>query len=883
MIAFIRLWAWFSLRQFRRHAWRSLAVLFGIALGAAVFTSVRLATDAAVRSFEKSVDAISGKADRTIVKPGGRLPEKLIADILRSPVVRAASPLSSTYVRIGDVNPEPLLLIGIDPIQERPLRGWSLSESPSTPPSTSREEKSSPGETAAGGPAGSQWRELMNTPGTLIAGGGFLSAAGLHPGDSVLLRSTNRGAPFRILAGLQPEGPASIEGGNIAVCDIATFQEFTGIFGVVDRIDVVFYPPVTAEKLNALRQSLPEDVSIEQPSETRETGQAMIRSYQLNLSVLSFVSLFVGMFLVYSLISLHATSRRKELAILRAIGASSRAIFLLFIAEGAVFGIVGWVVAIPTSILMTGKLLGRISETISHLFVRVYVEGAGITAGEAVFSFAITVLVAVAAACQPAFEASRVRAREALLMREAPVRNESRLIRMLALAGLALLATVWPLSRMPAISGIPIPGYFATFFLFLGFALLSPLCLRAAGSFIPPIARRVAGETAYLGSRYLKDAGARVAISAGALITAIGLFTALAIMVHSFRDTVYAWVHQSINGDLYARPKMSDINHYRDPLPPRVVKELMRMRGELDLVPYRRVPLSHKGVPYLLEPIDTGQFLAHSGFMFLEGNRETAAPLLDAGKGVLVSEVFSTQTGLRPGERFQTVVAGAGLDLPILGIIRDYRTQGGVVYMALAQFERLTEDSSWTGTSIFMKERGPGMDARITALKNRILLDAADRGYSLEATEGTILRENILRIFDETFAITTVLLMISLLIAALGIATTLTILVLERAPQFLTMIATGAATGQIRAIIGWEAAMMVIIGEALGLACGFVLSALLIYVINKQSFGWTFIYSVDWLTVGASFPLVCATAILAAIPAAQLVFRLPPAMVLREK
>ncbi len=257
--------------------------------------------------------------------------------------------------------------------------------------------------------------------------------------------------------------------------------------------------------------------------------------------------------------------------------------------------------------------------------------------------------------------------------------------------------------------------------------------------------------------------------------------------------------------------------------------------------------------------------------------------MLDAGKGVVVSEVFSTQTGLRPGDRFQTVVAGASLDLPILGIIRDYRTQGGVVHMALAQFERLTGDFSWTGSSMFMKKSEPGMEAGITALKNRILLDAADRGYSLEATEGTLLRENILRIFDETFTITTVLLIISLLIAALGIATTLTILVLERAAQFLTMIATGAATGQIRAIIGWEAAMMVIIGEALGLACGFALSALLIYVINKQSFGWTFIYSVDWLTVGASFPLVCATAILAAIPAAQLVFRLPPAMVLREK
>jgi putative ABC transport system permease protein len=70
-------------------------------------------------------------------------------------------------------------------------------------------------------------------------------------------------------------------------------------------------------------------------------------------------------------------------------------------------------------------------------------------------------------------------------------------------------------------------------------------------------------------------------------------------------------------------------------------------------------------------------------------------------------------------------------------------------------------------------------------------------------------------------------------------------------------------------------------GEALGLGCGFVLSVLLIFVINKQSFGWTFIYSVDWLILAVSFPLVCAAALLAAVPAAQLVLRSPPAAVLR--
>lgn len=859
MSAFFRLWFWFSFRQFRRHFWRSLAVLLGISLGAAVFTSVRLATNASVQSFANSVDAISGKADRTVVLPGGRVPEELIRSLLHSPDIRAASPLSSIYVRADVENPVPLLLVGLDPILERPLRSWKAAKTDSD-----------------------SWRELIGVPYTIMAGKAFMEKYGLRPGDSIRLESTNRSASFRILGGLEPEGPASLEGGNLAVTDMATFQEFTGEFGAVDRIDLVFARPVTDGKLDAVRGLLPRGLFLEQPSETRETGQVMIRSYQLNLSVLSFVSLFVGMFLVYSLISLHATSRRKELAVLRAVGASRRMLFGIFIAEGIFFGLAGWAPAVPLSLFMTGKMLGIVSSTISSLFVRVHVEGLGISTWELALSFIITLLVAVAAACQPAFEASRVRARDALIMREAPSGSEGKLIKRLALSGMVLVAAVWPLSLLPGISGVPLPGYFTTFFLFFGFALFSPFWLRAAGQHIPPIAGRIAGETAYLGTRYLKDAGARVAISTGALITAIGLFVALAIMVHSFRDTVQTWVRQSINGDIYVRPKMSDINRYRDSLPAGMTEELKALRAEADLVPYRRIFLDRKGVPYLIEPMDVASYLHRSRFLFLEGKHEDVGAALSGGEGVVVSEVFSNQTGLRVGDRFQAVVEGAALDLPILAIVRDYRTQGGVVYLSLDRFARETGDARWTGASLFLKNRGAALEEDVARIRNEILLSAAEHGYGVDAIAGKDLRKNILRIFDETFAITTVLLVISLLIAALGIATTLTILVLERTGQFQTILATGASSGQIRAIISWEAVLIVILGEVLGLACGFVLSFLLIFVINRQSFGWTFIYAIDWVALAASFPLVCATALLAAVPAAQLVFRQPPAQVLRN-
>jgi len=121
-----------------------------------------------------------------------------------------------------------------------------------------------------------------------------------------------------------------------------------------------------------------------------------------------------------------------------------------------------------------------------------------------------------------------------------------------------------------------------------------------------------------------------------------------------------------------------------------------------------------------------------------------------------------------------------------------------------------------------------------------------------------------------------------LCVAGLGIATTLTVLVMERSRQLNTLVAVGAGHGQLRRMVFWEAILMVAAGEAIGLISGFCLSWLLIYVINPQSFGWTFLYRVDWFALMVSLPVILATALVAAIPAAQGVIRLSPAGVLKE-
>ncbi|MCK4987603.1 MAG: ABC transporter permease, partial [Desulfobacterales bacterium] len=299
---FFRLFIWFSLRDMRKHMGRAVTVLFGIALGAAVFTSVRLSVNASLDSFIKSMDLIAGQADYVLTRPGGYVPENIISKLLNHPAIQNASPVLKTYTQIAQEGAKPFLLIGFDPILDRPLRNWRIA------PKNNQEAV--------------VWLDLLKEPYTLILGEPLARQLKRSPGDVLLLENARQRVTFKILGKLEREGLALAEGGRVALTDIATFQEFTGLIGQVDRIDIKLKPDTTSKDLDEIRDMLPESITLNPPSATRESGRAMIRAYQLNLSILSFASLFVGMFLVYSLVALNAASRRQELAILRSTGAS---------------------------------------------------------------------------------------------------------------------------------------------------------------------------------------------------------------------------------------------------------------------------------------------------------------------------------------------------------------------------------------------------------------------------------------------------------------------------------------------------------------------------------------------------------------------------------
>jgi putative ABC transport system permease protein len=856
---FFRLFIWFSIRNMRNHLGRALTVLLGIALGASVFTSVRLSVQASLDSFTKSMEVIAGRSDQALISPGGRIPESLITDLLKHPGISAASPLMTTYVRFAAEGSPPFLLIGFDPILDRSFRSWQVSKFDNRDPM--------------------MWLSLLSEPYTLALGKPLARRHDLSKKDTLVLEHSKQSAQFQVVGILQPKDLALADGGYIALTDIATFQEFTGLHGLVDRIDMRFRSSIDESDIELIRKSLPPGIVLISPTAAKQSGQGMIRAYQLNLSILSFASLFVGMFLVYSLVALNAASRRHELAILRSTGASSTLVFLIFLAEGALMGIIGWLAAIPISSLLIKYLLHGVSQTITTLFVRVQVGSLSLNLWEIFLSFGITVFVAMLAAVQPAKEAMQVAPKEAM---EGSLHGQEnrRSTKMLGYAGLICIFLVLPLSQLPGILDVPLPGYLAILLLFVGFSLLAPWLLEKMSLGLSPLVRRIASVPAYLAGRYIKDSGIRSAVSVGALITAVALYASLVIMIHSFRQTVELWVHQTVSGDLFITTKMGEINQFRFPIAPEIIEDLVKYSHKIDIIQNRRFFLRYGNLPFEFEVLNLEVFFKHADFFWLAGEPDKIRSQMIRGEGLIISEVFSNRSGLTIGDIFQARIEGSLVELPVIGIVRDYRTQGGVVFYSFRHFKERYHDPRWGGLRIFFKDRSLDVDEAAAKLRSDI---TGRWGEQLGMISGRQLRESILQVFDETFAITTVLLLIALVVAALGITTTLTVMVLERNRQLNTLYAVGASYGQIRSMIYWEAAFMVVAGEFAGIICGFILSHILVYVINRQSFGWTFLYAVDWGALAMSLPLIIMTALAAALPAIRLVFHEPPATLLRER
>jgi len=833
----------------------TMAGILSVALGVAVFLAITIANRSAVGSFHSAFAMVAGHADLEI---RGALPDMLLQEVRKCPGVAEATPIVESVVTLPDFPGETLHLVGIDPFTAPGLLGM---------------------EALGTNEGGMQLEEWLGDPNMLAVTAEFITRHHLGTGGSVRIQGPGAPRAMTIRPGVKASVAEAASGGRVAALDISTAQEWIGAPGRLSAILIKLGTPADrAAVMDALRPRVPADATIDPPARRGRQVDLMLSAFRLNLTALSLVSLMVGMFFVGNAAAAAVVKRRVSLGILRAVGTGRGTIMGMVLSEAGLCGLCGSLLGVLAAPLLASALAAPVAKTITALYLPVDAHGGWPSPLEAVAGIAAGVAAAVVAAWIPARQAAAVDPTRVLHPGTAPEIFPMPGVRLFAVgAGMLLVALFCSLGSLHG--GPAWLGFAAAFFVLSGFSLMVPLAITAAARILGGMGRRRHRP----GSALLRIALEqtlrslhRTAPTVAALAAAVAMTVGISVMIHSFRGSVVAWAGRTLTADLFIAPASNEVLGLVHTLPEGSAAWWAARPGVKAVGTFREVEARTVAGDSVTLGVVSGP--ARGEIDFLHGDGRAKAASLERGEGVALSESLGRRLGLSPGDGIVLASPQGPKTLKVLDLYRDYTRDRGIALIG-AEFFR----SAWGEMGIhslaveFRKGVTPGEIER----ERSAFVEAFGGGEAFVCYSNRLLRERILEIFNQTFAVTSVLRTISILVAVGGVMLTLGILVMERVRDIGVLRSMGASFGQIAGITLAEASLIGLIASLVGLVSGSVLALVLTWVINRAFFGWSIDLSYPWWEL-ALLPLwMIATSLVAGLAPAWQAARIEPSAALR--
>ena len=829
-------------RPFHRESLRTALVVLAVALGVAVVLAIELAGDAAAGSFRSSIESLVGDADLEVAAVGG-VPDAVVGTLARLPYSIVVHPRVEGYAVVA-ASGQTVPLIGLDLVAERPENLGMAEAAPVQDAQPLSDEQA-------------VWES---------------DSLGVKSGDSIKLQINDRTSEFKVRGLLKNTGDA----GGLVLMDIAAAQRELQRNGRVDRVLLkVPETPSLTEWEQRVRAALPSGVELRREGAQTEQNRRMLGAFRWNLRILSYVALVVGAFLIFNTISVSVVRRRPEIGIVRALGASRAQVLAAFLGEALCFGVAGGLLGIVLGRVMATGAVRLLASTVQGLYVSSRPAPIELSASAVVFGLLVGVGVALVSAASPAREASLVSPVEAMARGEREYAARVHQVRDLWIA-LALAAMGAAASFAPPVFGKPFFGYAAALLMIGASAFAIPALVSGLTSAFSGVLRRAAGVEAMLASRSLVSSLRRTAVLVAALSTAIAMMTSVAIMVGSFRQTVQAWMDDQLKADLFLQPAGDPRADQLPTLDAALADTIAALPGVAGVDRFRGYDISYQGMPATLGSADTKANRDLAKIRFLSG-RPTAVvdAELRSGDNAAVSEPFATKHKVRAGDNITLPLGNASVTFHVIDVFYDYGSEKGIIVVDRSTMLRHLPDPAPSGIAVYL---APG--ANLEDARKRVEQVTAGRNVLIFTNRN--LREEAMQIFDRTFAITYALEVVAVVVAIIGIAGALLAVVIDRRRELGLLRFLGASVGQIRKLILFEAGLIGVLANVAGLALGVVLSWLLIFVINKQSFGWTIQLHWPVAVLFAAVTLVFVATVLSGFYPARIATRMNPIEVVHE-
>jgi putative ABC transport system permease protein len=829
----LRLISW---PYFRKHILRTVLTIAGIVLGVAVFVGMHTANQSVLFAFNHTIDRIAGRTQLQVTAGETGFNEEVLDTIQSAASVRVAVPVIEAVVDSRIEGEGNLLILGTDMTGDRSLRDYDLE---------------SGDEAVIDDPL-----VFLAQPDSLILAKEFADKNHFAVNSTITLGTVLGDKAFTVRGIMKASGLSSAFGGNLAVMDIYAAQKMFGRGRTFDRIDIGLNEGRTVADAQAeLRGLLGSGFQIDPPSARGQQFEAMTAAYSMMVNISSLFALFIGMFIIYNAFAIAVTQRRSEIGILRALGATRQQIRWLFLGESAVTGLVG-----SSAGVLVGLVIARgIAASIGNLMSDVY--GVAQRADEIsanptllVAALIIGVATSMIAATIPSRQAARVDPVQALQKGRYQLltTGESRTRAILAavFGSVSIVCLGFGASRI---------AFYGGYLLVIAVALLlGPLLSLGLARALRPLLKWVRPVEGALAADSLIQSPRRTSASVAAVMLSLALVVAFAGMARASYTSIIEWMDEALNPDLFVMPSQ-DIVIRTLRFPPEMASELASIPGVTRVQMVRDARIVFRKTPVMIVATDVRNLSETVTRTPVAGAADEMYRETAAGRGLMVSDNLANLQQLTLGEVLEIPAPHGVIRLPIVGIVVDYSDQQGTILMDRSVFQQYWHDDSANAFRLYLSSA-----AQPAEVKRQILGRYAGVRQVFVLTNRE-LKDYILRITDQWFALTSVQIAVAVLVAILGIVNTLTVSITDRRRELGVLQAVGGLHGQIRRTIWIEALSIAVLGLVLGFAFGAVNLYYILQIVHRDIAGMRLAYEFPVSVTLRLIPTMLVAALVAAI------------------
>jgi putative ABC transport system permease protein len=797
----------FAWREVRMRPSRAILTLLSIVIGVAAVVAVTIASGTTRQAFNQIYETVAGRASLVISGAiGSNFDEKIAEKVREVPGVQAVAPLlkRNTILYVGKKKQYRLVVLGIDSKYDQAVRDYDIVAGKRL----RRLEKPPAGKPVRIPPPGPDEGD-----GILLAQE-FANNAGLKLDEQVHLLTRSGRPKAHIVGFYKSRGAASMSEGSPVLMPLLAAQHFFKAPGKIDSAQIVLKPEADEAAVRAeISKLLPVGVTVHAPESRSPIAEETSKSTDQGMRMARAFSLLVAVFIITNTFLINVTQRRKQLGIMRAIGATRRQIAGMVYREALLMGVVGTIIGSGLGVLAAHYLTSAMGTLYSTTLPGIQLSITPFLVG-AVCGLGVSVL----AAALPAHKASHLSPLEA--MRDVLSGELEGSSKWLIRIG-AILVVIGLCVMVASIRGLlpTMHAVWAAILLLIGLVLMLPLALGSLSYLAVAITRRIAPVEGKLARLQLLRHHSRTTLTIGVVFIAIATGIGLANSIMDTVQDVRNWYTKAIVADFTVRAESPSMaTGQAADLPDNVGSDIRKLAGikSVDAIRFRPVTASGERANLIARDHSSPEA---PDLDIKSGDLDTLRDRLREG-AVAIGSVLAERTKLKVGEELELESVKGPQKFPVAAIVNDYQNGGLTIHM---EREIARKKLGLEGIDAYVIKADPAQLDQV----RRELTEIKDT-YGLILQSFNDIRRTVDVMMSGVVASLWLMVVLLLLVSAVGVTNTLTINVLEQTREIGLLRIVAMTTNQVRKTIFTQAMIMAVLALLPGIVAGVAIA----YLIN---------------------------------------------------